>query len=105
VVWTLGEIVVASVALAILADLAPAHLRGRYNGVYGLAWSLAGLAAPLLGTGLLAAGKAALWVVCAGVCVAAGAGQLALGNAIRRRAIPDTLEGPGPAPAPAVESG
>jgi MFS family permease len=86
VAWTLGEIIVASVALAIVADLAPAHLRGRYNGVYGLSWSLAALLAPILGTGLLAVGRAPLWIVCAALCAVAGLGQLRLGEAIRRRA-------------------
>jgi MFS family permease len=93
VVWTLGEIVVASVALAIVADLAPPHLRGRYNGVYGLAWSVAGLLAPLIGTGLLGVGKAPLWAACAALCAGAGAAQLLIGSAIRRRACaPEIVE-------------
>lgn len=85
VVWTLGEIIAASVGQAIVADLAPSHLRGRYQGLFGTAWAVAALAAPLGGTALLAQGKLVLWPVCAGLAVLAGAGQLALGPAIRRR--------------------
>lgn len=84
-IWTLGEIIVASVAQAVVADLAPAHLRGRYQGVFGTAWSLASLVAPLGGTALLAHGKLILWPSCAGLAVLAAIGQLALGPAIRRR--------------------
>lgn len=86
VVWTLGEIITASVGQAVVADLAPAHLRGRYQGMFGVAWSVASLIAPLGGTALLAHGKFVLWPVCAGLAVLAAAGQLALGPAIRRRA-------------------
>ncbi|WP_368367241.1 MDR family MFS transporter [Actinomadura sp. WMMA1423] len=85
-VWTLGEITAASVLQAVVADLAPARLRGRYGGLYGMAWSGGFLLAPLGGTQLLGAGGApALWLTCAGLALAAAAAQLALGPAIRRR--------------------
>ena len=86
VVWTLGEIITASVGQAVVADLAPAHLRGRYQGLYGVAWSAAALVAPLGGTALLAQGKLVLWPVCTALTVLAAAAQLLLGPAIRRRA-------------------
>jgi MFS family permease len=85
VVWTFGEILVASVGQAIVADLAPARLRGRYGGLWGIAWSGGFLLAPLVGTRLLADGAAALWLSCAALCAAAAAGQLLLAPAIRRR--------------------
>jgi MFS family permease len=84
-VWTLGEILVASVGLAIVADLAPPHVRGRYNGVWGMAWSVGFLLAPLAGTWLLAIGAPVLWLSCAALCAVAGCGQLLLAPAIRRR--------------------
>ncbi len=34
-IWTLGEIIYAPVASAYVADIAPEHLRGRYQGVRG----------------------------------------------------------------------
>ncbi|MFF5257349.1 MDR family MFS transporter [Actinomadura viridis] len=84
-IWTLGEIIAASVLQAVVADLAPDHLRGTYSGVYGLAWSGGFLLAPLGGTQLLGVGAPALWLTCLGLALAAAAGQLALGPAVRRR--------------------
>lgn len=84
-IWTLGEILTNATALALVAELAPPRLRGRYNGVFGLAFSVAYLIAPLAGTRLLAHGRPVLWLSCAVMCAAAAAGQLALGPAIRRR--------------------
>jgi predicted MFS family arabinose efflux permease len=85
-VWTLGEIVTAGIPGAIVAGLAPAHLRGRYSGLYGVAWSAAALLAPLAGTHLLSHGRAVLWLVTGGVGVLVALAQLAVGPAIRRRA-------------------
>jgi MFS family permease len=87
VVWTLGEIITMSVVMAIIADLAPDHLRGRYQGLNGAAWSVAALVAPLGGAQLLAHGKIVLWPVCAALAIGAAVGQLLLAPAIRRRTI------------------
>ncbi|GII26922.1 MDR family MFS transporter [Planotetraspora mira] len=84
-VWTLGEVITAGVAGSIVASLAPAHLRGRYSGLYGLAWSAGGMLAPLAGTRLLAVSPTLLWLVIGGLGLLAAVGQLALGPAIRRR--------------------
>ncbi|MBO2459534.1 MFS transporter [Actinomadura sp. LCR2-06] len=85
-VWTLGEIIAASVLQAVVADLAPSHLRGRYSGLYGMAWSGGFLLAPLGGTQLLGAGgPALLWLSCTGLAFGAAAGQLVLAPAVRRR--------------------
>lgn len=85
VVWTLGEIVIQTVGVAIAADLAPAHLRGRYLGAFGTAWGVGAFVAPLGGTQLLVLGAPVLWTTCLVLCLAAAAAQLALGPAIRRR--------------------
>jgi MFS family permease len=87
VVWTFGEIVFHSVAATVVNNLAPAHLRGRYNGAYGTAWGIAAFVAPLGGTLLLSVGAPVLWSTCLVVCLLAAAGQLALAPAIRRRRI------------------
>lgn len=96
-VWTLGEILTSSMGPAIVASLAPPHLRGRYSGLFGLASSAGLLVAPLGGTMLLARSTAALWLTCAGVCYAAALGQLALGPAIRCRAASSAEPKPQPA--------
>ncbi|TMR93210.1 MDR family MFS transporter [Nonomuraea basaltis] len=84
-VWTAGEIVTAGIAGTIVAVLAPAHLRGRYSGLFGFAWSMAAVLAPLVGGPLLELGAGALWFTMGGVGVASAAGMLLLGPAIRRR--------------------
>ena len=38
VVWTAGEMLFAPVNSAIVAEAAPAHLRGRYQGAFSLVW-------------------------------------------------------------------
>lgn len=64
VIWTLGEMVAAPVGYAYVADLAPEHLRGRYQGLYGLFWGTGSVTGPFLGTILFAASATALWVTC-----------------------------------------
>ncbi|MEU6743575.1 MFS transporter [Streptosporangium sandarakinum] len=86
VVWTLGEILTAGLPGAIVAILAPPHLRGRYAGMYGLAMSGGAMLAPLAGTHLLAAGPVTLWLTVGGVNLVAAAGLLAIRPALRRRA-------------------
>ena len=84
-IWTIGEILTNATAVALIAGLAPPRLRGRYTGVFGLAFSVGYLIAPVAGTRLLAHGRPVLWLSCAGACAVAAAWQLALGPAIRRR--------------------
>ena len=79
VVWTLGEIVHAPASMSVVADLAPVTARGRYQGMYSLAWSGAAFAGPLAGGLTLDhLGRAAVWWGCAIVGTAAGAGYYAL---------------------------
>ena len=85
VVWSIGEIFFAGVSSTIAANLAPPHLRGRYSGVYGFAWSVSSLVAPLFGTTLLGRNAATLWLACAFVAFVAAVGALLLAPAIRRR--------------------
>jgi MFS family permease len=63
-VWTLGEIIYAPVASAYVADIAPEHLRGRYQGAWGSTWGLAFVLAPALGAAIFAWSPDALWLTC-----------------------------------------
>jgi MFS family permease len=45
-VWTLGEIRSLPASMALVADLAPADLRGRYQGAYAMASSRPALTVP-----------------------------------------------------------
>jgi MFS family permease len=89
---------------ALVADIAPGHLRGRYFAVHSLSWGLAGTVGPAAGGFLLARAPFALWIVAAGVCLGAAAGALALERLVPQKlrripsgeALPPVLE---PAPA------
>jgi MFS family permease len=63
-IFTLGEMTAMPVSSAVVSNLAPAHLRGRYLGVYGLNWALALVIAPGLGMKLLAVQPMAVWLGC-----------------------------------------
>lgn len=64
-IWTLGEIMQASYLFAIATDLAPARLRGRYMGMFGMSHSLAmTLGVPLGGEVLSRLGGNYLWSGC-----------------------------------------
>ena len=64
VLFTLGEMTAMPVQAAYIANLAPAHLRGRYVGVFGLNWAFALIVAPGLGLRVLAYNPALLWLAC-----------------------------------------
>ncbi|MER5487649.1 MFS transporter [Streptomyces sp. NPDC002812] len=62
VVWSLGEVAVAGIAASLVADLAPADARGRYQGAFSWTWGLARFSALTLGVALYTGvGAAALW--------------------------------------------
>jgi MFS family permease len=63
-IWTLGEIIYAPVASAYVADIAPEHMRGRYQGAWGLTWGLAYVFAPALGAAIFAWSADGLWLIC-----------------------------------------
>jgi MFS family permease len=63
-IWTIGEIVYAPVASAYVADIAPVHLRGRYQGAWGLMWGLAFMLGPGIGAALFAWNGDAFWLFC-----------------------------------------
>lgn len=86
IIWTVGEMGVLPVASAVVADLAPADIRGRYQGAYGFSFGLAVCAAPLVGMFVLDhAGSVALWVGCLCTGFGIAAGHLILARSIARR--------------------
>jgi MFS family permease len=81
-VWTVGEILATAVTPALVASLAPAHLRGRYMGLFGTAFGGSFVFAPTLGTAIYSnLGGTALWVGCALVGCVLALGFLALERA------------------------
>jgi len=61
-VWTLGEMIALPLMNAVVADRSSAANRGRYMGMITMAFSIAFMSAPLLGTRVYARfGPDALW--------------------------------------------
>ncbi|BDG09848.1 MFS transporter [Anaeromyxobacter paludicola] len=86
VLWTVGEIFGLPVAAALVASLAPAHARGRYQGAYTSTFGLAAFAAPGAGAWALRhLGAPAVWLGCLGIGLVFAAAQLASGPARRER--------------------
>jgi MFS family permease len=69
---------------ALVAEIAPDHLRGRYFAVHSLSWGLAGTVGPAVGGFLLAAAPFALWPAASAVCACAAVGVLALERLVPR---------------------
>jgi len=78
ILFGLGECFQGPVQGALVADLAPPRLRGRYMAVSTNSWDLGFLLGPAIGGFILAAEPLALWPLAAMACLAAGAGALAL---------------------------
>ncbi|WP_105974762.1 MDR family MFS transporter [Streptomyces geranii] len=74
-VWTLAEIVNAPTQTGLVVRLSPLHGRGRYQGMYTMSWSVAGLVAPLMsGFVIDHLGAEWLWGLCAVIGTVAGVG-------------------------------
>jgi MFS family permease len=86
IVWTIGEIGFNAVGPALVADIAPAALRGRYNGIVGMSFGAAAFVAPLVGTHLFEDyGEPALWTGCLIVSIISAALVAAIGPGIKAR--------------------
>jgi MFS family permease len=84
--WTVGEVVGFPAAAAIVADLAPPELRGRYQGAFSMSWGVAFTIAPVLGGEVLTRfGSRAMWLTCLAIGLAVAAGHLATAAPRRRR--------------------
>ncbi|HEX6887212.1 MAG TPA: MFS transporter [Candidatus Nanopelagicales bacterium] len=103
-VFALGETLWAPVAPALVNDLAPEHLRGRYNSVQSVLWGVAGTLGPLASGALQGRDLGVLWaLVLAAGCVAGALIALRLGHFLTPGE--DGLTGPQPVdpdPAPSV---
>ncbi len=66
-IWTLGEMIHSPVSAAYVANLAPPHLRGRYQGTWGMTWSSGLILGPLLGTLIFSWSAEGLWLICGGL--------------------------------------
>ena len=65
VLWTLGELGTFPIAATTVANIAPKDVRGTYQGLYNLVWSLSNAFSPLGGGWILNAfGSRVLWICC-----------------------------------------
>ncbi|MFC0503685.1 MDR family MFS transporter [Micromonospora costi] len=116
-IWTVGEMLNSPSNATLIAELSPAELRGRYQGVFSLSWQIAGAAAPILG-GVVRehAGNTALWASCAAIGGVMAVAHLVSGPARERRAVAlrraaqsavpvTTIEPPVPSTAEAAATG
>ena len=85
-VFAVGECLHGAVQPALVVDLADPRLIGRYMATSALSWQVGFTVGPALGGVLLAASPPGLWLVMASVCLATGAGTLAL-----ERRLPEPL--------------
>ncbi len=84
--WTVGEVVGFPAAAAMVADLAPVELRGRYQGAFSMSWGIAFTVAPVLGGEMLTRlGSRALWLTCLAIGVAVAAAHVLTAAPRRRR--------------------
>ncbi|MBP2583727.1 MFS family permease [Streptomyces sp. PvR006] len=89
VVWTVGEMIHVPTNAAATARLAPEHARGRYQGVMGMSWAVAGFVAPI-GAGAIVGGPGpnVLWAATFAIGVLA-----AVGYTVRlRKALDDDID-------------
>jgi MFS family permease len=98
-VFGLGECLHGAVQGALVADLAPARLLGRYMALSAVSWQVGLAAGPAIGGLVLERSATALWLAAAGVCVAAAAASLVLERRLPREAR-RTPARAHPAPAP-----
>jgi MFS family permease len=100
-VFGLGECFQGATQQALIADLAPDALRGRYMALSTNSWSIGWIAGPVAGAFILQHAPLALWPAAAATCLAAGAAGLLLERRLPAavRTTPRPLAAPPPEPA------
>ena len=78
VVFGLGECFQGPVQGALVADLAPPRLRGRYMAVSTISWDIGFIVGPAVGGFVLGTEPLALWPLAGAICLLAAVGSLAL---------------------------
>jgi MFS family permease len=81
-IFAFGECVLGPAQSALVADLAPEGLRGRYIALLTNSYAVGFIVGPALGGALLAASPSGLWAAAAVVLLAAAAGALAMSRRV-----------------------
>ena len=82
VIFAFGECVLGPAQSALVADLAPEGLRGRYIALLTNSYAVGFIVGPALGGAVLAASPSALWAAAAVVLLSAAAGALAMSRRV-----------------------
>jgi MFS family permease len=84
--WTVGEVIGFPVAATLVANLAPAPLRGRYQGAFAMCWGAAFTISPFAaGEVMQRFGSRTLWLLCFAVAAAVSAGHILTAEPRRTR--------------------
>lgn len=85
-IWTMGEIIGATIAPAVVADLSPLELRGTFQGVFGAAFGFAAFIGPILGGWVFQhLGPTSLWAGAFTLACILALGYLAMSRPAARR--------------------
>jgi MFS family permease len=86
IVWTLGEMTASPTTSSLVADLSRPNLRGRYQGVHSLSFSVASCVAPIIGGYVIDHfGNSTVWLGGLAVGLLVACGHLVFGPARERR--------------------
>ena len=93
-IFGVGECFHGPAHQALVAEIAPDHLRGRYFAVHSLSWGLAGTVGPAIGGFILASRPFALWPLAAAVFLVAAVGAQAVEHVVPvgNRVIPAAVD-------------
>lgn len=85
-IWTAGEMLQSPSSSTLIAKLSPADMRGRYQGLFSLAFSAAAFIAPIMGGfALQHLGARTVWLGCLGISVLTAVGNLVAAPSRHRR--------------------
>ncbi len=84
IIFTIGEMIGMPVALAYVSRLAPEKMRGRYMGIYGLAWASAITLGPSIGMLCFSKSPFLFWLGCGVIGVVSAAVLLVPARALHR---------------------
>jgi len=84
--WTVGEVVGFPVANAVVANLSPPDLRGRYQGAFAMTWGAAFSISPFAAGEIMQRfGSRTLWLLCLVIAFGVAVGHLVTAEPRRRR--------------------
>ncbi|HEY8739580.1 MAG TPA: MFS transporter [Candidatus Dormibacteraeota bacterium] len=72
-VWTAGEMLSFPASGVLVANASPRHLRGRYQGAWGMSWAIGWTVGPSVGSWIYQRNTTVLWLICGAVGLLAAA--------------------------------